>query len=377
MSIPPCPGGISPRAPLLLLALALVAACSPPPPEAAPPEAVVPVEVVTATSTTVTDRVVVSGTIAANRQVDLAAEGTGRVIALKVRLGDEVRKGQLLARLDARVARAQLKQAEASLRAAQARLAGAASSSERAERLASEGATSTSQRDLARVELEAATAQVDGGKAAVALAKGVLANCRILAPWAGTIAAVHLEVGSLVAPGQPSFRLVDMNTVRAKAGVPASEVGRLAAEQAATLHIGGLLPSSFDGQLTHVGPEADARTHTYPIEVEVPNDDGTLRAGMVARLEIAVEERISSVVIPDSALVLGDKPHVFVVEGETAQLRLVELGLRSGGQLEVLAGVREGESVVTLGRQHLSDGTRVRRYTMGESGETAPTSSGD
>ena len=371
------PGSLRVLATLLLVSGSL-GACSSPPEVAASPEVaerVVPVEVVAAVSQEVTERVLVSGSLTPLRHVDLSPQTSGTVQVVKVQLGDRVRKGQLLARLDARLARAQVQQAEANLRSAKARALAAASQAARTERLAEEGASSGSQLDSAIVENESAIAGVESAAAALAIAKSTLTKTRVTAPWAGTLAAVHLEVGGLVSPGQPAFRLVDVDRLRVTAGVSSKVVQQLRVGQTARVYLtdGGVVGEA--GAVARIGPEADARARTYPVEIEVPNEGNRLRAGMVARVEIEVGSRPDAVVIPELALVDGAAPHVFVVDETTARRRNVTPGERNGDDLEIREGLEVGERVVTLGRQHLSDTTQVQVYKLGESAK--PESAGD
>jgi multidrug efflux pump subunit AcrA (membrane-fusion protein) len=93
---------------------------------------------------------------------------------------------------------------------------------------------------------------------------------------------------------------------------------------------------------------------------------------MVGRVEIAVGSRPDAVVIPQTALTEGSDPHVFVVDGEVAHKRSVTLGQRQGDDIEILTGLRSGEQVVTLGRQHLADGAAVRTYKLEEGSSAEP-----
>ena len=358
----------------LALLVGLGSSCRPQAPPAQE-ERLVSVEVVAASTRGMTETVVVSGVLMPRRQVDISAEGGGSVGAVRVELGETVRKGQLLARTDARVARAQVKQAKANLRAAKARESAAESQAARTERLVAEGASSDSQLKGAQVDREGAVAAVEAAEASLSLAKDALRKTRITSPWAGTVAAVHLEVGGLAVPGQPAFRLVDIDSLVVQAGVPSKVVRRMERGQRAHVVLIEGTEGNTTGRVARIGPEADPRSRTYPIEIEVPNKEGLLRAGMVARVDIEVAFRPEAVVIPELALVDGASPHVFVVEGETARMRTVVPGERDGDEVEIRNGLVAGESVVTLGRQHLAEETKVRLYTLGKPSE--PPSSGD
>lgn len=353
--------------PTLVLAL-LLAGCQPPgaaATEEAPQARVITVETAFAQAATVSIPVEATGTLKPAREVLLSAEASGRVVSLAARLGDPVRAGDVLARLDSRVPRAQLEQAQANLRGADAALELATAGFAQIEALLSEKATSRSSHLQARITLEQAQAQRDGAAAAVLLAETALANTTLRAPWAGTIAAVQLEEGALVGPGAPAFKLVETARLKVAVGVSASEIGRVAAGQTARIELPGPTDDvTLEGVLAHVGPEPDPISRTWPAEVLIDND-GTLHSGQLARVAVVVGERDDAVVVPDNAVGGTDDPTVFVVVGGVASERAVVIGQTLGDLVEIRSGVEAGDEVVTLGRQHLSDGAPIKRYSIG------------
>ncbi len=369
-----------PRLLIGLTAVVLVA-CTPPgggdeaDAGATPAARVVNVETARAQAATVSVPVEATGTLKPAREVLISAEGSGRVVAVEARLGDAVGKGDVLARLDARVPRAQLDQARAQLRAAEASLELAEAGFAQAEALLENQATSSSAHLQSRIALDQARAQAEAAAAAVTLAETALSNTTVRAPWAGVVAAAQLEEGALVGPGQPAFKLVETARLKVAVGIPASEVARVAAGQAAYVELPGLTDDVvIDGTLLHVGPEPDPVTRTWPAEVVLANADGTLHSGQLARVAVVVGERDDAVVVPDNALTGEDEPVVFVVDaGDIARERRVTLGQSLGDLVEIRSGVEPGEEVVTLGRQHLSDGSPVARYQLGGSTAEAAT----
>jgi len=334
---------------------------------------VVPVSTTIAVATSVDVPVQGTGTIGPWREVLLSSEGSGKVVELRARLGDSVRKGDVLARLDARIPQAQLDQARANLQGAESQLELAEAGFAQAEALLQESATSSSSHLNSRITLDGARAQVDAAAAAVVLAETALTHTRIRAPWDGTISAVQIEEGALIGPGAPAFRLVDTTRVKVSLGVPAAAIAWVAAGQPAHIVVPGLGDDAlYEGQLAYVGPEPDLLTRTWPAQLEIPNVDGRMRAGQIARVEVVVGVRDDAVVVPDDSLSGDDEPVVFVLEGDVAHARRVVLGRTIGDLVEIRSGVRAGEEVVTLGRQHLSDGSRVRRYEMGADDQAGP-----
>jgi len=355
--------------PTLALGLALaLAGCTPPGAVAddGPPSArVVNVETSHALAATVSIPVEATGTLKPAREVLLSAQGSGRVVAVEAHLGDVVSKGAVLARLDARIPRAQLQQARSQLRAAEAAVELASAAFGQAESLLAQNATSGSAHLNARIGLAQAEAQRDGAAAAVELAEAALEYASLRAPWAGTIASVRLEVGALVGPGQPAFRLVETARLKVAVGIPASAIASIAAGQAARVELPGLTDDvQVDGVLAHVGPEPDPITRTWPAEVVISND-GSLYSGQIARVAVVVGERDDAVVIPDNALGGNGDPVVFVIVDDVAVKRSVVVGQTLGDLVEIRRGVSAGDEVVTLGRQHLSDGSPIRRYQLG------------
>lgn len=358
---------------LPLAAAMLLSACTSPQAEEVetePTERVVPVTTERAHTASVDVPVEGTGTIGPWRAVLLSSEGSGRVVEVRARLGDVVAKGDVLARLDGRVPEAQLQQARANVRGAEAQLELAEASFAQADALLQQSATSSTSHLAARTGLDGARAQLDAARAAVDLAETAVANTRIRAPWAGTVSAVRIEEGALIGPGTPAYRLVDTSTVKISVGVPATDIAWIAVGQPVRVVVPGLGDDAqFEGQLAYVGPEPDPLTRTWPAQVELPNPDGDLRAGQVARVQIVVGVRDDAVVIPDDAVTGDDQPVVYVAEGDVARARTVVLGRPLGDLIEVRSGVQAGEEVVTLGRQHLSEGTPISRYQMGGAAE--------
>lgn len=349
--------------PLLLL----VVACQPPSetgPDSAPDERVLPVATEAARSGTVADPVRSTGTVAPSRQVTVSSEGSGRVLSVLVGLGDPVRRGDTLARLDSTVQEAQLEQAAANLRGAEARHSLSQSNFERAQGLLEQGATSTSLHFQSEVDLSAAVAGVDGARAAVTLAERAVNDCHIRAPWAGTVASVALNEGALIGPGTPSFRLVDLDPVRIDVGVPAREIGLISPGQPVRVDVPSQAGLIREGIVARVGPEADPRSRTFPVEIELPNPEGDLRPGMVARAAVVVGEREGVTMVPEGAVLAGNPALVYVIADGRASRREVALGRGQDGFIEVTGDVKPNDLVATLGRQHLSDGAKVTVYEL-------------
>lgn len=352
--------------PRLALLIGLLLAGCPSADEAAEDEAVervVSISASTAATDVVVDPVIVTGVVKPKREVVIAAEGSGRVIDLPAALGRRVARGEELARLDSAVQRAQLDQARAQADQAAAGLELAEAELARVQELHGQGASTDRDLEAASIQVRTSRAQHTAAAAAVRLAERAVSDTTLRAPFAGTISMVRLELGALVGPGTAAFGLVDLSETKIGLGVAGREVPLLQEGQPARVRIPSLGEQGFEGRLTAISPTTDPRSRTWPVEVTVPNPAGVLRAGMVARVQIVVGER-QAVVVPEGAVVEGDTPRVFVVEGDLAVERRVDLGRSADGRVEVRSGVQAGEQVAVLGSQHLSDGVKVSIYAM-------------
>ncbi len=335
--------------------------------EDAPVERVVSISVATATAQTVFDPVVATGVVKPLREVVISAEGSGRVVDLPAQLGRRVARGEELARLDSGIQRAQLDQAKAQADQASAGVELAETELGRVEELHSQGASTDRDLQGATIQARTARAQLTAAEASVRLAERALANATIRAPFAGTISMVRLELGALVGPGTPSFGLVDLSDAKIGLGIAGREVSLLAEGQSASVRIPSLGERGYQGRVSAISPTTDPRTHTWPVDVTVPNPSGELRSGMVARVQIVVGER-TGVVVPEGAVQEGDEPRLFVIEENLAVKRLVTLGRSADGDVEIRDGLQAGEQVAVLGSQHLSDGVKVSIYEMPDDG---------
>lgn len=278
-----------------------------------------------------------------SRDALLAAAMGGYVERVLVESGDEVRQGQVLARVDAASHSARLRQARVEKEAAQREL-------ERAERLGD--AIPAAQRDQAETRYEAAlaalrTAQVSVGRAV------------IRAPFAGTVADVGVEQGEVAAPGAPVVRLVRLHPVKVVATVPDRDVVALREGMAVRVRTEARA-SSHEGTLVRIKPAANLRTRAFTVEVEVPNPDEQLLPGMIATVHVDAEVEGDELLVPQDWIVTRrDGLGVFVVEDGVARWRAVELGRVIHDRVAVEGGIGTGDRVVVTGHRSLAEGDEV------------------
>ncbi len=307
--------------------------------------AAVPVEVATATRRSISSFLETNGTLEAENEVDLVARTSGPIVDLRVEEGDAVRKNQIIARIDEVEHRVELEIARVELhRARQAY--------ERAKSLSGENLISSESYEQAESDFGAARAQVEAREI-------LLGYTEIRAPFAGLIVARYIKLAEQVGPDMPLFRISDFDPLLCPVQVPERSLPLLRKGQRAYLLVDPYPREKFEASVLRISPVIDAATGTIKVTLQVGAKE-MLRPGMFSRVFIETATRQDAVVIPKAALSLdsiGDT--VFVADGGTVSRRDVALGFKEGDFVEVISGVADGERVVVVGQDGLSDGTPI------------------
>jgi len=297
------------------------------------------------------------GTVAANQVIDVKAEVQGKLLGLNAELGDIVRKGQTLGRIDN-----QLQQL--AVRNAEGQLADARQNVERYKNLFEGGAATKAQLDQYRLAFENATNQL-------AQARKQLSNAVVTAPINGHITRKAAEAGAFLSPGAAIVTIVDVSRLKVQLNVAENDVYALKPGDPVDITATVFPGVTYPGKITFISPAGD-EAHNYPVEVSFANQARhPLKAGTYVDVAFNRRSGASSLQIPREALVGSVKnAQVYVVgDDNLTRLRKVTIGADNGDHLEVLAGLREGERVVTTGQINLADSTRVDVI-----GSTAPVS---
>lgn len=346
------------------------------------------ISVVPASVREVVERLPVTGTLVAREEIMVGPQIDGyQITEILVEEGDRVEQGQVMARLsrdmletllaqntaNAAKAQAAIAQQKAQLQQMLAQLTEAEAAVERARTLIKTGATSQEVLDQRERGVKVSTAQVTAAEEMVTAAEAEaaqikatrdeievrLARTEIKAPQAGIVSARSARVGAIVlsANSEPLFRIVKDGAIDLDAEVPESALPRVTPGLTVAV-----LPAGFDtpldGTVRLVGAKVDPTTRLARVAVALP-DDPRLRPGAYGRgvIEIA---RHQGVALPQSAVQFASEGiFVLVVEGDTVRRRPVKIGLQGDGVVEIVEGVREGESVVARAGGFLRDGDRV------------------
>lgn len=326
----------------------------------------VTVEVVEVEARPFTHFIQVVGTVQAQRDVRVAAEEGGVVSHLLAAKGARVRRGEPLVRLDAGVLSAQLEQA-----ASQAALA--EETWERQKRLWEQDSIGTEMAYLqARYNAQTARAQAR-------VLSERMDRTIVRAPIAGLLDDRMVEVGSMVTPGTPVARILDVDTVHVVGGVPERYASAIERGAEVTVLVQSLGGREYSGAIDFVGSAVDAGNRTFGVEVVVPNPGLGIKPGMVADVRIARRQLEDALPVPRHAVLRRETGYIVYVAvprdgGWRAEARPVVPGASRGGLVVIEQGLEAGERVITVGQQRVADGDALE--VVAGAGSDGPERSG-
>jgi len=206
---------------------------------------------------------------------------------------------------------------------------------------------------------------VEREKATLALQLYELKEATIRAPLDGVITTRHIKLGNTLSPNDPAFEIKQVDTIEAILDVPERELLKLEEGQPARVRVDALGAHEFDGVVERVAPNVDPTSGTFRVTVQLANPQGMLKPGMFARVAIRYDSSDNTLLVArDAVLTQRDQNSVFVVRDGLAMRQAVELGYSMGDEVEILAGLTEGDQVVVTGQGGLRDGAPVRVVTL-------------
>jgi RND family efflux transporter MFP subunit len=359
--------------------------------------AVIDVAAASAIEQPITRTLRVTGSFSADEQAQVAAETDGRIVKTPVERGSRVKQGDLLIQISAEQTSAQLDEAQANLARTAAGLGmqnGATFDVEKVPDVASAKADLTlaeadyarfksllDQRVVSQAEYDQARNKVDAnrqkyeakrnaalqdyrsldaGRARVVMAHKSLSDTTVRAPFAGEVVERKVSVGDFVKVGAPVATIVRINPLRLLLTVPEQSVSLVQIGQPVKLQVDAYPDRTFTGTVRYVSPALQADQRALMVEAVVPNPEGTLKPGFFATAFIEQPKKTPAVLV-DRRVVreVGTTKRLFVINGDHVEERIVTIGQDVGDRVEVVSGLRAGESVAAS-KTALTDGARVR-----------------
>ena len=306
----------------------------------------IPVEAGTARIGVITALFTGTAILEAEEEADVVAKATGVVQRLRVEEGDYVKAGQILAELDSERSSLELVQLEANLKRIE-------NDFKRNEELYKKKLISAATYELVMFQFESEKVSID-------LARLQISYASIRTPISGFVSERMVKVGSMVAVNQAVFRVTNFDPLLAVLYVPERELSRLKKGQQATVWVDPVTDTHFEARIERIAPVIDPSTGTFKVTLEVMDESGLLRPGMLARVSVTYDVHDEVIVIPKEALILEDDASaVFVVRDSVAYKQRVETGYNNESLIEITAGLSVDDIVVTTGQNTLKDSARV------------------
>ena len=282
-----------------------------------------------------------TSTVQAYVKNNIAPQMAGRITKINVEIGDNVKKGQVLAEMD----KSQLLQAQLQLANQEVEL-------QRLKALYDAGGISKSDYDAVEMSYNIAKTQVEN----------LVENTILRSPVDGVVTARNYDAGDMFAMSAPIYVVEQIKPVKILVAISESEYTKVKKGDSVEIVADALPEITFYGKIEKIYPTIDPTTRTFNVEVVVANNYSTLRPGMFARVKIDFGAN-SNVVIPDVAVVKqqgSGERFVYVLNADgTVEYRKIVLGRRMGKEYEVLEGLSDGDKIVTGGQIRLKDGVKV------------------
>lgn len=291
---------------------------------------------------------VYSGTapIEAFADAQVVAKVGGEVREILVEEGDDVERGQLLARLDGDRLRFEMQQAAANLSKLQRDY-------QRNIDLRDRSLISAGDFEKIQYEMEALQATHD-------LTQLELSYTEIRAPIDGVVSQRFIKVGNTIEVNAATFQITSLKPLVSYLHVPEREYRRIAPGQTAALRVDALQGTEFSGTVARISPIVDPATGTFKATIEIYDESRRLKPGMFARIAIVYDKHADALQIPRSAIVEeGGETAIFIVDHDTAHRRAVTTGYTENGRIEIIDGLADDETFVLVGQAGLKEGTRV------------------
>ena len=338
-------------------------------------DSAIPVTAASAAYSEFRDEISAIGTLSAVEISPLSPKVAGTVSQVLVDIGGRVKVGDVVVQLDRTNFDLAVKQAQAALAAAEAAIQQAQAQFEQAEKEYLRATELLEKKVIAQSRFDAAEAafktareaalstrgQRDQAKAAVDSALQHLKDSEIRTPIDGAVVERNVELGQAVAPGQPVLLITNQTSLKGDVDLPEGDLGSVAIGAAGVITVDAFPKEEFSAKVIVVNPMVDRQTRTFRVRIEVPNEAGKLVDGMFAKVKLLVGKRRTLSVPRDALQRLPGSGtyYVYVVDGNNAVKRTVQVGMISEQFAEVSDGVAVGEKVVTSGAGRLRSGIEV------------------
>jgi len=301
----------------------------------------------------------VQGALFPREHAVMSSEVEGAVVQVAADFGDKVTAGQVMMKINPREYELRVEAAQAALDQERAKLANSTARYSRAKALKQEATISPEQFDLTASQLGVDQADTESAEKALAMARKKLGDTQIKAPFSGSVQRRMASLGEHVSPGKELYELIATDPIKLRCPMPERFVPLGRVGMPVKLTIDAKPGAWYSGKITRIAPALDESSRTLLIEAEVANPDGALKPGFFAHVTMDLG-RDRALFVPSLAVLrYAGVARVFIVDGGVVRAREVTTGSVVGNQIEITAGLKEGEQVAVSDVDRLADGTAV------------------
>jgi RND family efflux transporter MFP subunit len=321
----------------------------------------IPVEAMIVKSKNVSKNIYLSGMLDPKHSVDILAEVSGKIVKINHKLGESITKKDILAVIDDKIPLSNYKQAKSQVLSAENNLNIARLNLISDEELFQSGDISKLEYENSLLAVKTAEANHLSALATLSLMEKRYKDTRIKAPIDGLISRKYIDLGTMVNPNSPLYRVVDISELQVEVGIPQEMVSRIKPGDKANIEISALSNELYEGEIRFISPQADENTGSFAVEIYVNNTKyKKIKAGMTARVEIILSSKNNQMVIPDHARVSkNDSSFVYKISGDQAILVPIVIGDIYETQLSIENGLALGDTIVVVGMKNLKGRSRV------------------
>lgn len=292
------------------------------------------------------ESIVLPGTVRPYREFNLSSQVSGLIIHRNIQAGDFVHAGDILYQIDPLDWKINVANANAALKLAKSEL-------DRAKRMIAGEAAS-------QATLDRAQAEYDRASAAAKTARAMLERCTITAPMDGYVENTYAEEGELANSGTRMARILDMSRVKVYVGIPESDITDITMNSIVRLSVPTAGRTGITGKIIRIAQAAEERIRVFPLEIELDNQTGFFKSGMVVSAEIVKHSYQKAFIAPLSSIVtVGEKRYVFVMKNGKAHRISIETGSIAGNFIHITSGINDSVILLLKGQHQVSDGSKI------------------
>jgi membrane fusion protein (multidrug efflux system) len=300
------------------------------------------------------------GTVRAYESIIVTVKGSGIIEEISFREGQKVKTGDVLLRLDSDERRADIEQAKAETRRATAQRDELRVRLDRALALSRSGAGTGAQVEDLTAQMRTLESAIASAEARRKAAEARMEDLIIRAPFDGRLGTRSVSLGAYVSPGTRITTLDDLSRVRLDFSVPENVLDRLKLGQTVRAISAAFDQRAFEGKVSLIDPRVDAVTRSVRLTAEFANPDEALKPGMFLSVVLEVTAKNDAVIVPEEAIVGEGLRHLlYVVKDNVVERRVVRIGQRQQGRVEIVEGVKPGETIIVRGVQRVRPGQTV------------------